>query len=123
MIQKRPAALDEDVPLELLDQIPDIRPLAPPEAASRPEEPSPTLHGLLAQMQRDVEALVAAEFERIESSMTGAFADLEARLAQSEGELAALREQNAALLHAKDRYDRAIHAIKELANDADLESG
>ena len=125
MMQKRPPAAhaEEEISEELLDQIPDIHPVAPVEpdareAAEAPEE-SPTLHGLLAQMQRDVESLVAAEFERIESSMTGAFADLETRLSQSESELLALREQNAALMHARDKYDRAIQAIKELTQDVE----
>jgi hypothetical protein len=120
-----PVAQEEEISAELLDQIPDLPDIhatsameaEPREGLLGPGDASPTLHAIVAQMQAEMEQVMSAELSRIETSMSGAFAQLEAKLAQTEAELASLRDTNATLVHAKDRYDRAIQAIKELTQD------
>ncbi|HUR69451.1 MAG TPA: hypothetical protein VM370_09410 [Candidatus Thermoplasmatota archaeon] len=100
---------EEEFDPGLLDGIPDVE-------ATRSFPPA-ELHGLLGALEEEMHGLVRQEVARVEESVGALFADLEARLAGAQALVSDLREQNAQLVRARDRYDRAVAALKALADE------
>lgn len=105
----RPPAIDEEIDPGLLDHIPDVVTHTPDHA--------PELQRLLAGLQHDMQTTLAEGFARVETSVASLFADLEARLADTTAALERASDENAQLTHARDRYERAFQALKDLTRD------
>lgn len=130
-----PPVADEEIDPDLLDQIPDVvapapavRPARPftiraPPMMPAPPPPEPeapaSLRQLLDALQQEMEGVLAQEMTRIEHSVAGMFAEMEQRLAEANAAVEDLRNENAQLVHAKDKYDRAFAALKDLTRDVE----
>lgn len=117
-------SVEEEIDPGLLDHIPDVPAATQPfQVEAAPEAPpvfdAPEFRALLDTMQSQMQELLASEFARVEESVGSLFADMEGRLADADAALAQLREENSQLLHARDKYERAFQALKELARDVE----
>lgn len=111
-----PVASEDEIDPGLLDHIPDVE--FPGHVARAEEPPAPTeLQALLASLQHEMQGMLADGFARVEQSVADQFTDLEGRLTEAHVTIEELRAENAQLVHARDRYERAFQALKDLTRD------
>lgn len=92
---------------------PPARPTAPPAAPSQADAATLALdvHALVGDARRQMDAAFQSELTRVESAFGGLLKQMEARLAQAELELAAVRAEHDKV---KRETDRKVEALREL---------
>lgn len=115
-------AADDDIDPGLLDHIPDVethyvgRRVA---STSTVDVAAPELQDLLSALKMEMQSLLDEELTRVGSSVVTLFGDLEGRLAEAHAVIESLSNENAQLVRAKERYEHAFQALRDLARDVE----
>lgn len=119
-----PAAADDEVDAALLEQIPEVR--LPDIQGERPRvtrapasDVGAELTLLVESLEAHMQARLLEEFERIRARVGTLVHELEARHAASASELEELRQRNALLSRANERFERAFHTLKDLTREVE----
>ena len=115
----------ESLTEEFLNALPDVEPQEPPPFPIAQPEPAPTnvdvsaFQVLFETLQTQAHLDLGAQFARLHEALAAHMADVEARLAEAERTIEALRDENARLVHQNDLFERAFANLKELTQGVD----
>lgn len=111
---------------QLLETLPDVEPQAPPpfpvaqpEPSDAPQADATAFEVLFETLQTQAHLDLSAQFARLHQALAAHVADVEARLADAERTIEALRDENARLVHQNDLFERAFDTLKGLTKDVD----